>query len=461
MAPIEDDVADLPVFDLGPIIAAQKGTEDAALLQACKDMANCLHETSCLVVRDPRVSEGDNTKFMEMMKRYYAQDDESKKADAFPDIHYQVGVTPAGVEKAVCASDPKCIAEMDAMPEDHRPLRPKAADPKWRFFWRVGPRPLDSKFPDLNAAPVVPAAFKDEWAETCNGWGGKTLSALESVAEMLALGFGLERSTFRDMMHNGPHLLAPTGSDLARHGAKDTIFAGFHNDLNFLTIHGKSNYPGLRIWLRDGARKTVTVPDGCLLLQAGQQFEYVTGGHVKAGMHEVVMTDKTVSTLEGRVGAAGGSMPAKDYWRISTTMFGTLCHDAMLQPLGHFAELPTAKDYPPILGGDQVANELKRIGMANAGSGPMEMKLSQQKTVGFYIRAATTFLKGGQDKPPIEELTLSALGNSISAAVAVATRMESDGLGKIAKVETSYPGMTSRNVERGCARIAIKIKRTQ
>jgi len=455
-----DDVADLPVFDLGAILASKAGSEDESLLKACKDMAKCLHETSCLVVRDPRVSEGDNVKFMEMMKRYYAQDSDAKKADARPDIYYQVGVTPEGVEKAKCASDPKCIAEMDGMPERHRPLKPKKADPKWRFFWRVGPRPESSKtkFPDLNAPPVVPEAFKDEWSSTCDGWGNKTLDALHGVAEMLAMGFDLDRSAFTDMMHLGPHLLAPTGSDLSQYGAVNTIFAGYHNDLNFLTIHGKSNYPGLRIWLRDGTRKTVTVPDGCLLLQAGQQFEYVTGGHVKAGFHEVICSEKTRTVLDSREKEAGGKLESKDYWRISTTMFGTLCHDTMLQPVGHFAKLPTAKDYPPMLGGDQVAKVLMEIGMANAASSdePMTMKLSSKKSVGFYARAAATFLKGAEGKEPVDKLRVSALGNSIGMAVDVASRMEREGLGKIAKVETSYPEMEAKR----CAHICIDLEKS-
>jgi hypothetical protein len=56
------------------------------------------------------------------------------------------------------------------------------------------------------------------------------------------------------MMQYGPHLLAPTGSDLHVHkyGKKGTVLAGYHYDLNFLTIHGKSRFPGLNIWLRDG-----------------------------------------------------------------------------------------------------------------------------------------------------------------------------------------------------------------
>lgn len=36
-------------------------------------------------------------------------------------------------------------------------------------------------------------------------------------------------------------------------------------DLNFLTIHGKSRYPGLHIWARNtGKRLVASVPDGCL-----------------------------------------------------------------------------------------------------------------------------------------------------------------------------------------------------
>ncbi len=48
-----------------------------------------------------------------------------------------------------------------------------------------------------------------------------------TVAEMAALGLGLKKDTFTKRMEKGPHLLAPTGSDLTRY-KKGTIFAGFH-----------------------------------------------------------------------------------------------------------------------------------------------------------------------------------------------------------------------------------------
>ena len=71
--------------------------------------------------------------------------------------------------------------------------------------------------------------------------------------------------------YQGPHLLAPTGSDLQKYGQEGTVFAGYHYDLNFLTIHGRSRFPGLNIWLRNGQKVEVKVPIGCLLIQTGKQ----------------------------------------------------------------------------------------------------------------------------------------------------------------------------------------------
>jgi len=196
-------------------------------------------------------------------------------------------------------------------------------------------------------------------------WGNKMLCALETASEMLALGLQLERRDLRDLMHCGPHLLAPTGSDLSKYSAKGNIFAGYHTDLNFLTIHGKSNFPGLYVWLRDGSKMAVKVPPGCLIIQAGQQMEYVTGGHIKAGFHEVVV-DETCEKRSAEVAAEGGNL-----WRISSTMFGTVNSDITLTPFSKFMDDSEVQEkYPPITAGQQVLNELMSIGMAkeNAAS---------------------------------------------------------------------------------------------
>jgi len=98
-----------------------------------------------------------------------------------------------------------------------------------------------------------------------------------------------------------------------------------------------------------------------------------------------------------------------------------------------------------------------RIEEAEQFGGKQVMKLSQKNSIGFYIRAATTFLKGAEGKEPVKELVIMALGNAINAAVTVATRMEADGLGSISSVKTAYPEMQNGRTGRGCAQIVIEV----
>jgi isopenicillin N synthase-like dioxygenase len=115
---------------------------------------------------------------------------------------------------------------------------------------------------------VIPPEIP-EWKDVMDRWGGKMLDAVTVVAEMAAVGFDMAPDSFTSRMKFGPHLLAPTGSDYSRFGDLGRVLAGFHYDLNFMTIHGKNRYPGLYIWTRKGRKVAVKVPDGCLLVQVG------------------------------------------------------------------------------------------------------------------------------------------------------------------------------------------------
>lgn len=75
----------------------------------------------------------------------------------YPLLPEQVGVTPEGVEEPRCIVDPACLAAIKDQPPGHRATVPTGADPKWRFMWRLGPRPDVTQFRELNAAPVLPA----------------------------------------------------------------------------------------------------------------------------------------------------------------------------------------------------------------------------------------------------------------------------------------------------------------
>lgn len=184
----------------------------------------------------------------------------------------------------------------------------------------------------------------DSWALQMHG-------AVSSIAEMVAVGLGLDRAAFAERALNGPHLLAPTASDLEKYGQLNQILAGFHYDFNLLTIHGKSRFPGLHIWpCNSGERVAVRVPDGCLLVQAGREMEWLTGGTIQAGYHEVVVNEGTLAA-KARQEARGRPM-----WRVSSTFFYHIASDSYLEPL-----IGDKDKYEKILCGLYAQRELESI----------------------------------------------------------------------------------------------------
>lgn len=341
----------LPVIDISTFL---DDPNSPASLEACKKIVEAFKQTSCLIIKSPKVKEGDNAAFLDLVEKYFSQKAEDLMKDVHPELNYSVGATPEFTE--VPRDHTQLIESLEPKNAAHKP---KGADPKWRFFWRMGERPDKTQFAEQNAPPVIPEHFKEQWSTVLNKWGELMLDSVSTVARMIAVGIGMPVETLTDLMHQGPHLLAPTGSDLTRFGALDTVFAGFHYDFNLLTIHGKSRFPGLFIWLRDGSRFQVKVPDGCLLLQAGKQLEWLTGGTITAGFHEVVVCDDTLRAVEN---ARARNAPL---WRISSTLFAHVNSDRTLAPLAPFASEEAEKKYPPTLAGKQSEEELLAIALHN------------------------------------------------------------------------------------------------
>jgi isopenicillin N synthase-like dioxygenase len=313
---------------------------------------------SAFAVRDPRVTEQENSDFLDTLEDYFGQPDEIKIKDVRPDLHYQVGATPANVELPRCARDDSCLGLVDALADEDKPLDFTGKDPKWRFFWRIGQIPKSTNYPQLNADPVIPASIPD-WAAKMNHWGECMHTAIKNVCQVSALGLGLPRDTFVNIARDGPHLLAPTGSDLSKYGQVGTVLAGFHTDLNLITIHGKSRFAGLKVWTPAGKKLLVKIPDGCLLVQAGKQMEFLTGGQVKAGFHEVSVVEETLEAIQRQKDAG------RPLWRISSTLFFHTASDNYLEPLEHFRNETSIKAYPKQTAGAQVRKELEFISLAS------------------------------------------------------------------------------------------------
>ncbi|KIK70704.1 hypothetical protein GYMLUDRAFT_65917 [Collybiopsis luxurians FD-317 M1] len=370
---------ELPIIDLDLFLSPIR---DSPAVQAeCKKAASALISYGALLLHDSRVSESDNSTFLDLLEDYFDQPQPILQKDERPELGYQVGVTLENTEKPKCAVDESCLRIIERLEPSERPLdiSSHSPDPKCRFFWKMGEKPpYETQFPALNAPNVVPQAgnIEKRWTPVMQNWGNSMKQAVENLTDMVCIGLGLPSSTFRDAGRYGPHLLAPTASDLKKYGQKDTILAGFHKDLNFLTIHGKSRYPGLNIWARNtGKRLSVKIPKGnYLLVQAGMQLEHITGGLIKAGYHEVVVNDRTLEVIEGRKAEASD----RPLIRISSTFFWHLSSDYDLNPIPSLVEQAQALRasqvqlghyvmdepiYEPMKVGQQVQNELKHIAL--------------------------------------------------------------------------------------------------
>jgi isopenicillin N synthase-like dioxygenase len=171
---------DLPIIDLDAYL---NNSLDSDLVQVeCRKAADALITYGALVLHDSRVSEQDNSTFLDLLEDYFAQDDDVLRKDERPDLSYQVGVTLENTEKPKCAVDEPCLDVIQRLDPSQRPLDISAhsPDPKCRFFWRMAEAPpYETKFPGLNAPNVVPenAQLKDRWTPAMDQWGNAMTNA--------------------------------------------------------------------------------------------------------------------------------------------------------------------------------------------------------------------------------------------------------------------------------------------
>ena len=271
--------------------------------------------------------------------------------DSRPETGYQVGVTPEGLELSRCSQDPECIKEIKQQDIENRAQISLVPDPKWRYFWRIGEGNKNSEFKKLNEDNVIPEQFKNDWDVIMNNWGEKMLSVIKKVTSIIERGVNAKRGELADLLEGGSHLLAPTGTDISKYNTLNKVYAGYHYDISFLTIHGKSRYPGLNIWLRNGKKTSIKIPDGCLLIQVGKQLEWLTGGYFKAGYHEVICKKETIDSLNNN----------KSKWRVSSTLFSHINSEKELYPISSTRNELSILMYPKVKEGDFLENELKFI----------------------------------------------------------------------------------------------------
>jgi isopenicillin N synthase-like dioxygenase len=329
----------------------------------CEKVAFCLHNYGILIFRDPRANEQENEDYVDLMEKYFKNASDKYYAgeqlpEAKPEYHFQVGVTPEKIERA--RNHYEKVKHLPAEDQPQSPF-PPTVDMKWRYMWKIGERPAGAQddFPQ-----VLPEGFPD-WEDKMTSWGQKLLQAGTTAAQMAAIGMGLDENAFTKRMEGGAHLLAPTGSDLVRNDVGATL-AGFHYDIAFMTIHGKSRYPGLQIWLRNWKKLAVKIPKGCLLMQAGSTFEHITGGYVLSGYHEVMYNEETKRALENVKEQMAVSGNERILWRVSSTLFSHIRGEVDISPmkeLAHLMDPVQAATYKRMTAFEKLMEELRATSM--------------------------------------------------------------------------------------------------
>lgn len=81
----------LPIIDLDLFLSHPAHSD--VVLAECKKAAEALITYGALIVHDSRVSEDDNSAFLDLQEDYFAQPEAALKEDERPELGYQVGVT--------------------------------------------------------------------------------------------------------------------------------------------------------------------------------------------------------------------------------------------------------------------------------------------------------------------------------------------------------------------------------
>eukprot|EP00928_Gymnodinium_smaydae_P035737 TRINITY_DN25099_c0_g1_i1.p1 TRINITY_DN25099_c0_g1~~TRINITY_DN25099_c0_g1_i1.p1 ORF type:complete len:273 (+),score=34.29 TRINITY_DN25099_c0_g1_i1:47-820(+) len=86
-----------------------------------------------------------------------------------------------------------------------------------------------------------------------------------------------------------------------------------------------------------------------------------------------------------------------------------------------------------------------------------EIRITAQKSVGFYKRLVAGILSGTEAKAPADEICVLALGNAIPVAVAVVDHISSTGIGDVTKIDTGNHDESGNG--RTCPRLVVAMRR--
>lgn len=151
-------------------------------------------------------------------------------------------------------------------------------------------------------AREYPPEILEQYGYQPNLWPDKTnfkKSMLQLIAELDKYSYVIEqaiaesinqpRDFFNNMTKHGGFLLRPI--HYPANPPENTIWAAAHTDIDLFTILPRATAEGLQLKNAQGEWVDVVVPDGALIINAGDMLQNITNGVYKSAVHRVVNKD--------------------------------------------------------------------------------------------------------------------------------------------------------------------------
>lgn len=145
----------VPRVNLSPFLSG------STQLSNCEQILDSFHKYGCVIVDDPRVKPSYNDEFLNMMEKYFhsraAQLYAGQKVDdVYPEYGFQTGATPEFKELA--KPHPEVLNSYTGSNKATTGAKPEY-DAKWRYFWRIGERPVGER--SYDPPKCIPKDFPD------------------------------------------------------------------------------------------------------------------------------------------------------------------------------------------------------------------------------------------------------------------------------------------------------------
>lgn len=159
--------------------------------------------------------------------------------------------------------------------------------PDLKEFWHVG-RELDTDHPQYSAM------MKNIWVDQIPHFKEHSLALYDAldalgnqILQALALYLKLPQNYFTDKVNYGNSILRPIHYP-AIETDTDSVRAGAHEDINFITLLVGSNEAGLEVLSKNGSWIPVTTIEGTIVVNISDMLQRLTNHKLPSTTHRVV-----------------------------------------------------------------------------------------------------------------------------------------------------------------------------